>query len=376
MATGRGGSGWDGSAHRAPPRTRESRSLASERGDVLMAIPSRAGCFRRGALAASLVAVAAILAVARLHPSHVHARSRALQMLATQLERLHPQDGATGFPAFAHRIVSEAVHPMPAWRYWLLADELTRYFGDPHTALGPIRSTRHLPLAFYWVQGGMVVLPLPQAPRAIEAGDAVVAIGGQSPSHMATALSRLLSGNRYWVRVMGRSLLSTGYGLHWLHLLGSHNRVSMTLRRPNGVVYHVSVPLLPASKAYAAQSQTVVDRFVQRFRAPAARPTLYSESAHGAFFSWGIARDGQYGVFVLGTCVDDAAYRHAVQQFFAAMHARHIPRAVIDLQDNFGGNSAVVKPCCRSSLRRRAWCGTGTTARATWPAPEPEAIPT
>ena len=299
---------------------------------------------RWGTVGAAVVTAAAVLALALLQVPASSGRSQALPFLATQLDRLHPPAGAQGFPAFARHIVTEAGHPMPVWRYWLLADELTRYFGDAHTLLWPIRTDHQLPLAFYWVQGGLVVLPLSGAPRAVKAGDAVLTMGGQNPSQIAATLSRLISGNRYWVRVQGRALLSTAYGLHWLHLLGRHNQVSLTLQRPNGTVYHVRVSLLHVSKAYATTAQTVVDRFIQRFRAPVSTVPSFSEHGRGAFFSWGIARDGQSGVFVLGTCVDDAAYRHAVQQFFTTMQAHHIPRAVIDLQENLGGNSAVLEP--------------------------------
>ncbi len=205
--------------------------------------------------------------------------------------------------AYAERILATVSPSMPNWQYWLLANDLATWFHDPHTQATPPILTPHqalldrviraaypgyhwyhysgamqptfIPLGFYWTANGLIAMPMAGSPPSVHLGDRVVRVGKLTIPALQERLSRLISGNRYWVRWNGAQDLTLGYFLHWLGVVSSDDEVPLTLRRADGQAYSVNLSL---EREPAARLARVYNRayeaFLDAFRAPLASPIL------------------------------------------------------------------------------------------------------
>ena len=62
---------------------------------------------------------------------------------------------------------------------------------------------------------------------------------------------------------------------------------------------------------------------------------------------WYIDQENNLGLFKLKVCVDDAVFRHDVEDFFAAVKGNKIENVIIDVRENVGGQSRVVESFLR-----------------------------
>lgn len=62
---------------------------------------------------------------------------------------------------------------------------------------------------------------------------------------------------------------------------------------------------------------------------------------------WYIDQGNNLGLFKLKVCVDDAVFRHDVEDFFAAVKGNKIENVIIDVRENVGGQSRVVESFLR-----------------------------
>ncbi len=311
-------------------------------------------------VAVSLAAVPRLSRPAELVP--LGQARRDLWSTAREVVSTHPAFngtdamGSARYLRYVARLAGSLREPLPASR--LLEDEdlVLNYLHDPHTNIldddaSPAFSPDLLPLGLYWAQGGLVAYRLALTPERIRTGDQVLAIGGVPVTRLVPRMRRYFSGNGPWLRTLAGWMLPYGTTLRWLGLV-AHGRVRVTLARPFGRRYSVSLPLVPEDLADVLSYLRAQAGFDARLLSPV------GEEQGAAFYGWRLTPD--YGVFWLTSCDDTPGYRAAVRSFFAAVRISGVHYVVIDLQQNPGGNSAVAAPLlAHLPLRSRYATGLG-----------------
>lgn len=244
------------------------------------------------------------------------------------------------FQHYSQSLIAQAQGPIPHWKAWLLFDKMLRKVNDPHTLMFPITvNHKYLPLEFYWVKHGLVILPTKMTPHGITTGDEVLTLGGLSTNKLLKRMETVIPGTPNFVRSFGTRFLTTGYFLQWLHLINSQQTVPLTIETPAGRIKHWDISLISQSfSTFDQQQNRARTQFAITFRDP---PHLQISAPN---FSWEISRQHHYAVFWLYHCVDTPNYLSAVNDFFREIYRFHITHVILDLQDNGGGNSSVMWP--------------------------------
>jgi hypothetical protein len=205
--------------------------------------------------------------------------------------------------------------PMPAARFYFLANTVICSTQDAHTHLRPMKGLldRRIDVPIISLSDGFYV----RADREpFKQGDRIVALGEKDIETVIDAMRPLIPAeNDYWrKRGMAERLQRREY-LDYLGVIES-NAVDASVER-TGTRVTLTAPLkLPA----------------QCMPKPAARPWV----GHT------VDADLSLGLFHLDTCTINDHYRKAVRSFFESVRDHQIRNIAVDLRRNGGGNSQVV----------------------------------
>lgn len=257
-----------------------------------------------------------------------------LQFLATELPRRHANFYFQLRPEDFQRAVGELEVRIPE-----LSDAqvitglmgLVAMAGDSHTSIFPL-PFRPLPIALRWFEDGLyVTATAPGQSRAL--GARVVQIGAvdvhQAYQRVATIISHE---NDAWVRERSASLLAMAEILYGLDLAASPEVARYVVERLDGV------------------------RFAIEVTAGAATLTSAPDAARGFLPQWLRNRNLFYWYEYLPTAKTmylaynvcrnqaDLSFQDFIGQVFAAGQAAGSERLIIDVRNNSGGDSSVIRP--------------------------------
>lgn len=176
--------------------------------------------------------------------------------LAKALEHYHPYLKSTSarrrFKAKVQHLDASVHGEIPTWKDWLLQQKLVRTLDDPHTAIYPIALERRiLPVKIHWVSDGVVVSPWHNkaGERLFPKNSQLLRLGAYDPKALLKKQEALFSGTAEWVKVSNAHAL-TAYQMYWLHLVGAHGGVKMTVRTPAGAVRHLTLDFVTLPKGW------------------------------------------------------------------------------------------------------------------------------
>ncbi|MDI7278062.1 MAG: hypothetical protein QME94_18940, partial [Anaerolineae bacterium] len=165
----------------------------------------------------------------RHRPSHAGALLQPQQMLedlqyiGSVIQQVHPaMSSRSALDEFAARAdaTKAALHqPLPAWRFFALANALVASLQDAHTSLWP-PGAGTLPVGLSWAEDGIVVSRVLDPTLPIQSGDELVSLGGRTPEQLLADLSAWIPhGNPYWVKALGSQYLGNALVLQGLGLV-------------------------------------------------------------------------------------------------------------------------------------------------------------
>ncbi|MGH8320012.1 MAG: S41 family peptidase [Steroidobacteraceae bacterium] len=256
-----------------------------------------------------------------LQPVSAAVARRQLVALAQVLERYHPALRApqahARFAAELRRLESSAHGPLPAWRSWLLQQELVRTLDDPHTAVYPILLERRiLPVTVRWVADGILISPAGgSSSPPFPADSELLGLGRYDPGALLARLRQIFPGTDNFIEHFKHL---PGYELYWLGVVDVGGRVELTVRTPAGAVRHVTLGLVTQPKDWLTHEMRSSDR---------------------SWYQWRLDRAADVGWFTLDSMRITPAYEQSVTDFFQATERAGITRAVVDLRRNGGGSS-------------------------------------
>ncbi len=303
------------------------------------------------AAAASLAAlVVASFGGATVHVSAsagvVTAQQKQLAYIASTFEENQPQlaqpAALHAYERFARRVVAQANPPVPKWKLLMLADELAARLHDQHAYVMLPTSAKTLPVGFYWASDGIVVVPVPHAPRGLTVGDRVVRVGNLTVADLKRRIADLLNGNAELRRFEAGNDLPDGDFLHALGVVAPDGTVKLTLRRASGKEYTVRPRLLPMREVRTAATARLSAAFAARYLSLDGLP-----STDGRAYAWRVVPRQHYGVFWLSQCTPSRELNQSIGRFFAQVEADHIQNVVLDVDFNPGGMGTIVNAFLR-----------------------------
>lgn len=221
---------------------------------------------------------------------------------------------------------------------------LAASLGDQHTSVALdrlVRKAQLLPLAFIWLDDGLYVAAAEEALAPL-VGRKVVAFAGRSPEEALPIVTRLVAVENEGVRRLKFCQLASSYDvLHAVGLLDPDGRLSLTILpgAPEGgdgspeTVRIEPVPPRTVAKLHARPDE----------RDP--RLPISRQTRTGNYFVESLPeQDAVYLRF--DRCIEDPNLRVAVLARNAAkdLAALERPRLIVDLRNNMGGDSRVIRP--------------------------------
>lgn len=246
-----------------------------------------------------------------------------LDYLVATLQQVHPSliegwsEEQTKAIDEVYNLVSK--QPLPAGRFFFLADTIVTQLHDAHTNISPFSaSSASLNLPLYWTPEGPVAL---HSTPELQQGDLLLELGGLTPPQLLNELSKVISAeNDNWVKVMGIPMLASRAFLDHLNLLENGQKVKVKVLRDQQTV-ELNLPL--------------VGRLNNR---DMGTPYDYG----GSMYNYAIDERLSLGVLRINTCEVNDAYLQTLTDFFNEIRVKGIKRVAIDLRNNTGGNSSVV----------------------------------
>ena len=220
-------------------------------------------------------------------PSHAGALLQPQQMLedlqyiSSVIQQVHPaMSSRSALDEFAARAdaTKAALHqPLPAWRFFALANALVASLQDAHTSLWP-PGAGTLPVGLSWAEDGIVVSRVLDPTLPIQSGDELVSLGGRTPEQLLAHLSAWIPhGNAYWVKAVGSQYLGNALVLQGLGLVCGQDTgeetVRMVVRRPTA-----SRPDSVQPRESGASQDSDISQVPQGFGTPAEPPQTSQES--------------------------------------------------------------------------------------------------
>lgn len=259
-----------------------------------------------------------------LHPDEM---TEDLDFIIETLKDVHPileyKENRQIFNELANLVREKVQQPLPRQEFYLLANQLVNFFGDPQTHLWYQSEDRYLPLKLRWLSNGIIVTDVLDSKLPISEGDTLMRIGDYRSDDLLNELRKLIPNeNDYWILALGGEYLTTGFVLDSLGVLSDKGNVEMTFSRLTGEEYVVHVPF------YFKDSQTGSQQLVCPER----------DFWHG----WYIKKEEGYALFWLDVCKNTEDLITALDRFYAAVHATGVHNVVFDLRRNIGGDIEVV----------------------------------
>lgn len=209
--------------------------------------------------------------------------------------------------------------PLPARRFFFLADAIVTQLHDAHTNISPFSSSSaSLNLPLYWTPEGPVAL---HSTPELKQGDLLLELGGLTPTQLLDELSKVISAeNDNWVKVMGIPMLASSAFLDHLNLLNDGQKVKVKVLRGQQMV----------------ELDLSLDGLLHN--SDIGSPYDYG----GSMYNYEIDERLSLGVLRINTCEVNDAYLQTLADFFNEIRVKGIKHVAIDLRNNTGGNSSVV----------------------------------
>ncbi len=200
---------------------------------------------------------------------------------------------------------------------FLLLSQLTVILKDGHAIIEPPDEKYFLPLAFKWHKTGLYIIK--SNIDNVEIGDRVVSISSIDTTSLLSSLKEIISSeNDYWVRVRAAKLIRMRFILSYLNCIGDDNSVQIEIVKPDGRKIIEQVKLEHGLKAFIGS-----------------RPSREA--------SYKFLEDDNVGILAIPACINNSNYKETLKSFFNQVANRAISRIVIDLRENRGGDSTVIK---------------------------------
>lgn len=259
-----------------------------------------------------------------LHPDEM---TEDLEFIINTLKDVHPiltyKENRQIFNELANLALEKVQQPMSRQEFYLLANQLVNFFGDPQTHLWFQFEDRYLPLKLRWVSNGIIVTDVWDSELPISVGDELVGLGGYRPDDLLAELRKLIPNeNDYRVQALGGEYLTTGFVLDVLGAISDKGIVEMTFCRATGEEYVVNVPWHFKDLEAGDQQLVCPER--------------------DFWYGWYIKKEQGYGLFWLDICKNTEDFITALDRFYAAVHTTGVHNVVIDLRRNMGGDIEVL----------------------------------
>jgi C-terminal processing protease CtpA/Prc len=241
-----------------------------------------------------------------------------LDYLVRILSNVHP----AAYDGLSDRLVAatdaayqQILEPMPAAKFYFLANTIVCSMQDAHTQLRPMKGllNRRIDVPIVALSDGFYA----RADRdPFRRGDKIVALGDKDIETIVREMRPLIPAeNDYW----RRRGMAGGLQRHaWLDYLGAieNDAVVVGVER-DGTPITLTAPLkLP----------------IQCLPKPPSRPWV----------GYQIDADVSLGLFHLDQCHPNEHYKQTLREFFEAVREHRIRNVAVDLRRNGGGNSSVV----------------------------------
>lgn len=163
-----------------------------------------------------------------------------------------------------------------------------------------------------------------------------MSIGPMTPNQLLDSVAPFISHeNQEWLREQAPALLMKLSMLRHLELLGSDGRAVFTLAKPGGALFTMPVAIGDP-------------RVVQLGMAdgPPHAPVPLSRSRPASYYWFRYLEESRTVYIQINRCEEDPALPFArfAHEALAAVAARKARRVVVDLRQNGGGNSEVIRP--------------------------------
>jgi len=217
---------------------------------------------------------------------------------------------------------------------------LMRLMASSHVAHNIVRIPlsngffNRLPIEFSWFSDGLAVTAA-SADQLGTLGTRVVKVGSMTPEELLVAVTPYISHeNDSWLRSEASGFIRWGAVLRHFHLLDSDRRLALTLERPGGEMFTVSVPVVDPR----VKTQTLTEGLHLATLLALSRPT---QNYWHQFLP-----ESQTCYIQFNACANDpqVPFKEFAKQVLADIDARAPKKIVIDLRANSGGDSRIISP--------------------------------
>ncbi len=199
---------------------------------------------------------------------------------------------------------------------FFLLSQLTTILSDGHAIIEPLDEKQFLPFTFKWNKSGLYIAKSNVDNVAI--GDKVVSISNLDTNSLLASLRKIISTeNDYWLRERATRLIRMQYVLSYLSI-SDDNSVQIELIKPDGRKIIEQVKLESGLKAFMGSRPS--------------RETSYK-----------ILENNNVVILIIPACINNSTYKETLKTFFNHVANQEISRVVIDLRENKGGDSTVIK---------------------------------
>jgi hypothetical protein len=191
-----------------------------------------------------------------------------------------------------------------------------------------------LPFVFRWYSDGLaVVRSAPEYSSAL--GTRVLSIGGTPPEQLLQDLAPYIAHESdQWLRSQATEFLRSGAVLRHLGRAGAEGRVALTLQKPGGEPFDISMALGDPRGIKLTMEEALH-----------ITPPLY-RSRPGSYYWYQYLADSQTLYIQYNRCENDPkqSFRDFSRQALAEADAHATRRVAIDLRLNGGGDSRIINP--------------------------------
>ncbi len=211
--------------------------------------------------------------------------------------------------------------------------------GVAHTRVGgPLEplAFRRYPIAFFWYSDGLGVFAA--APEYREAiGCHVMQIGSLTPQQVEVAVAPYISReNEAWLHNESPGLMGVAEVLQWLKIAELDGRLRLSLTRPDG--RPLTLDISPVD------SGTPI-RFMFAWEAlPLAVPLCHKRPETPYWYEFLPQAQTLYLNYQACSSAPNAPFAEFVHQVLNVADSNSVARVIVDLRNNTGGDSSVVKP--------------------------------
>lgn len=239
------------------------------------------------------------------------------------------------------------------WSDDRIALEVARILATAHVAHNMVHFPyamgfeKQLPVALSWYSDGLLITNA-TPPYHNLIGDRVTAIGALTPERLQTSLAPYLSHeNGAWLRVQIADLVTVRPFLSMLGLIDAEGQVSMTVVGHGASQEIVRLPFIENPDFSLGLYEALhIPIPLRRMQWDKDYWYQFLEESHAGYIQYRACRNNPKAPF------EDFA--HAT---LADLDRRRVRRIVIDLRENDGGNSSLIKPLVEGLKARPQWKG-------------------